>query len=205
MTAILLTWIANSLAILALGYLWPSLVSVVSAREAFIAGALLSLVNAIVRPILVILTLPLTILTLGLFYFVVTAICLRLVAVLRERLLGAWLSGHDRGLRPDQPLQRLHLSGDRRRGEAVAGCGSGRSRPRHWRRRPSRAWWRRPPRSRSSARPRRSRPTGSSSSSASPRMRAFRSSAATARCAAPSGRGSGSPNGWPASASSAAR
>jgi len=40
----------------------------------------LTLINALVKPILVILTLPLTILTLGLFYFVVTAFCLWLAS-----------------------------------------------------------------------------------------------------------------------------
>lgn len=83
MTAILLTWIANSLAIYAVAYLLRS-VDVASLRDAFIAGALLSLINAIVRPVLVILTLPLTIFTLGLFYFVVTAFCLWLTSYFVE-------------------------------------------------------------------------------------------------------------------------
>ena len=41
---------------------------------------MLSLINASVRPIVVLLTLPLTIVTLGLFYFVVTGFCLWLTA-----------------------------------------------------------------------------------------------------------------------------
>ena len=80
MLTIVINWIANSLAIYAVAYLMAS-VQVGSLRDAFIAGAILTLVNAIVKPILVILTLPLTVLTLGLFYFVVTAICLYLVSV----------------------------------------------------------------------------------------------------------------------------
>jgi len=47
-----------------------------------LAALLLGLVNAVVRPVLVILTFPLTILTLGLFLFVVNAAMLGLVAVL---------------------------------------------------------------------------------------------------------------------------
>ena len=43
------------------------------------AGVLLGVVNALVRPILVILTLPLTIITLGLFLLVVNAITVKLV------------------------------------------------------------------------------------------------------------------------------
>ncbi len=79
MTAILVTWIANSLAIYAVAYLLRS-VEVASPRDAFIAGAVLTVINAVVKPILVILTLPLTVVTLGLFYFVVTAFCLWLAA-----------------------------------------------------------------------------------------------------------------------------
>src|SRR5438045_1975335 len=79
MTSIVITWIANSLAIWAVAYFLGG-VSVGSVRDAFIAGAVLSLVNAIVRPILVVLTLPFTIVTLGLFYFVITGFCLWLTA-----------------------------------------------------------------------------------------------------------------------------
>ncbi|SDI44531.1 phage holin family protein [Natribacillus halophilus] len=47
---------------------------------ALIAGLLLAVVNAIVRPILVALTLPVTILTLGIFIFVINAALLMLIA-----------------------------------------------------------------------------------------------------------------------------
>jgi putative membrane protein len=77
--ALLITWIANSLAIYAVAYLMAS-VEVASLRDAFIAGAILSLINAIVKPVLVILTLPLTIFTLGFFYFIITAFCLYLTS-----------------------------------------------------------------------------------------------------------------------------
>jgi len=79
MTSILVTWIANSLAIYVVAYLLGG-VDVASLRDAFLAGAVLSIVNAIVKPVIVILTLPLTVLTLGLFYFVVTAFCLWLAS-----------------------------------------------------------------------------------------------------------------------------
>ena len=81
MTAILVTWAANSLAIYAVAYLLSS-VDVASASHAFLAGAVLTLINAFVKPIVVILTLPLTVVTLGLFYFVVTAFCLWLASKL---------------------------------------------------------------------------------------------------------------------------
>jgi putative membrane protein len=93
MLTIVINWIANSLAIYAVAYLMTS-VQVGSLRDAFIAGAILTLVNAIVKPILVILTLPLTVLTLGLFYFVVTAICLYLVSVFYSGFIihGMWMT-----------------------------------------------------------------------------------------------------------------
>ena len=47
---------------------------------ALVAGLALGFVNAIIKPILFVLTLPFTIVTLGLFIFVVNAICLALVA-----------------------------------------------------------------------------------------------------------------------------
>lgn len=79
MLRIVIAWIANSLAILAVASFFGG-VAVASVRDAFIAGFVLSLVNAIVRPILVVLTLPLTIVTLGLFYFVITGFCLWLTS-----------------------------------------------------------------------------------------------------------------------------
>jgi putative membrane protein len=46
------------------------------------AGLVFGLINAIVRPILILLTLPLTLLTLGLFLFVLNAFCFWLTSVL---------------------------------------------------------------------------------------------------------------------------
>jgi putative membrane protein len=79
-TGFLITCIANSLAIYAVAYLMSG-VNVGSFRDAIIAGVVLSIINAIVKPIVVILTLPVTIVTLGLFYFFVTAFCLWLASV----------------------------------------------------------------------------------------------------------------------------
>jgi putative membrane protein len=77
--SLLITWIANSLAIYGVAYLMVS-VQVASLRDAFLAGAVLSVVNLIVKPIVLVLTLPFTIVTLGLFYFVITAFCLWLAS-----------------------------------------------------------------------------------------------------------------------------
>jgi putative membrane protein len=47
---------------------------------ALVAGIILGFVNAIVRPVLFFLTLPLTLITLGLFIFVLNAVCFGLTA-----------------------------------------------------------------------------------------------------------------------------
>jgi putative membrane protein len=67
---LVLVWLLNTVALLAVAYLMPS-VRIESFGAALIGAALLGLANAVVRPILVILTLPVTILTLGLFLFVI--------------------------------------------------------------------------------------------------------------------------------------
>jgi putative membrane protein len=75
----LLRLLLNGVAVLCATFLIPGL-HVDTPATALIAGIALGLVNAIVRPLLLLLTLPLTLLTLGLFIFVVNAICLALVA-----------------------------------------------------------------------------------------------------------------------------
>jgi putative membrane protein len=73
MLRILVVWLINALALAAVAYLMPS-VSVESAGAALAAALVLGLVNALVRPVLVLLTLPVTILTLGLFIFVINGL-----------------------------------------------------------------------------------------------------------------------------------
>ena len=77
----LLRLVANSLAILIVAWMLDGII-VNNVVAGVLAGLGLAVVNAIVKPILVILTLPLTLLTLGLFYFVVNAICLAIVAAI---------------------------------------------------------------------------------------------------------------------------
>jgi len=71
----------NALAIGAAAWLVPG-VQLSGPWPAIFAGILLGLVNALVRPVLLLLTLPFTLLTLGLFIFIVNAICFALTAVL---------------------------------------------------------------------------------------------------------------------------
>ncbi len=81
MLTLLARWIINAAALLLVAYLCPG-VSVESFLTALIAALVLGLVNAVVRPLLVILTLPVTLLTLGLFLFVINALLFWLVAEL---------------------------------------------------------------------------------------------------------------------------
>ncbi len=76
-----LTWLLSAISIGITAYLVPGF-SITSWQAAVIAVVVMALVNAIIKPIITILTLPLTILTLGLFLFVVNAISISLVAYL---------------------------------------------------------------------------------------------------------------------------
>ena len=73
MITLLARWILNAAALLLVAYLLPG-VTLETITAALIAAVVLGLVNAIVRPVLVILTLPVTVLTLGLFIFVINAL-----------------------------------------------------------------------------------------------------------------------------------
>jgi putative membrane protein len=70
---LILVWLINTLALLALPYVFPW-VTVDSFKAAVIAALVLGLVNTLIRPILILLTLPATLLTLGLFIFVINGL-----------------------------------------------------------------------------------------------------------------------------------
>lgn len=69
---LIVRWFINALALLLVAYLYSG-VKVDGIFAALIAALVLGLVNAVIRPLLVVLTLPVTILTLGLFIFVINA------------------------------------------------------------------------------------------------------------------------------------
>jgi putative membrane protein len=75
---LLLVWVLNALALLAVAYFMPS-IQVDGFISALIAAAVIGLVNMLIKPILILLTLPVTILTLGLFIFVINGILFYLV------------------------------------------------------------------------------------------------------------------------------
>jgi putative membrane protein len=70
---LLLAWLINAFALVAVAYLMPG-ISVASFATALVAALVLGLINAVVRPVLVLLTLPVTIVTLGLFIFVLNGL-----------------------------------------------------------------------------------------------------------------------------------
>jgi putative membrane protein len=79
---ILIKWLVMTAAVLITSYLLRSGVQISTLGAAFMTALVLGLVNAIVRPVLVILTLPLTILTLGLFIFILNAFLVLLTSSL---------------------------------------------------------------------------------------------------------------------------
>ena len=70
---ILLVWLFNTLALIAVAYLMPS-ITIADFKSALIAALILGLVNAFIRPVLILLTLPVTVLTLGLFILVINGL-----------------------------------------------------------------------------------------------------------------------------------
>jgi len=76
---LLLVWLLNALSLLAVAYLIPS-VRVESFYVALVTALLLAVVNTLIRPVLVFVTLPINILTLGLFTFVINAMLFWFVA-----------------------------------------------------------------------------------------------------------------------------
>jgi putative membrane protein len=81
MTGILIRWLITTLAILAVPYLISG-VRVESFGSAMLTAGILGILNALVRPILIILTLPLTVITLGFFILVVNALLFELAGAL---------------------------------------------------------------------------------------------------------------------------
>ncbi|GAB3629449.1 membrane protein [Pandoraea terrae] len=88
---LLLIWIINAVALLIV----PHIVSGIHLRgvgTAFLVAVVLGLINALLRPILVVLTLPVTVLTLGLFILVINALLFQLAAHLLKgfEVSGFW-------------------------------------------------------------------------------------------------------------------
>ena len=70
---LILVWILNAVALLVVAYILPG-ITVASFGSALIAAIVLGLLNMLLKPLLILMTLPLTLLTLGLFLFVINAL-----------------------------------------------------------------------------------------------------------------------------------
>ena len=82
---LIIKWIFSALALLAVAHLYNGVV-VTSFTSALLAAAVLGALNTVVRPVLVLLTLPVTLVTLGLFLFVINALMFWAAASLLDGL-----------------------------------------------------------------------------------------------------------------------
>jgi len=73
MVKLIVKWLLSASALLFVAYVYSG-VEVRSFPSAMLAALVIGLLNAVVRPVLVVLTLPVTVLTLGLFLFVINAL-----------------------------------------------------------------------------------------------------------------------------------
>ena len=93
---LLVNWLLSATALLAVAHLYSGVV-VTSFASALLAAAVLGGLNAVLKPVLVLLTLPVTVATLGLFLFVINALLFwaaaGLLSGLHVRGFGAALVG----------------------------------------------------------------------------------------------------------------
>lgn len=88
---IILSILLNALALLITAYIVPGF-NVANFQSALLAAIVLGIINTFIKPILLFLTFPLTIVTLGLFIFVVNAIVLFMAsAVVPGLTIAGWL------------------------------------------------------------------------------------------------------------------
>ncbi len=83
---LILVWLLNAIALLAVAYLVPD-IHVAGFGAALVAALVIGLLNMLVRPLLVLLTLPITMLTLGLFILVINGVLFYAA--------GSWLEGFE--------------------------------------------------------------------------------------------------------------
>jgi len=91
MLGFFLRWSINLLALVIAGLVMPG-IRIESLGMGIIAAGILGVVNAVIRPVVLILTLPINLLTLGLFTLVINASMLQLVAAIVPGLVieGFW-------------------------------------------------------------------------------------------------------------------
>jgi putative membrane protein len=120
MAKILLKWLLSATALMAVAYLYSG-VELSGFAAALWAALIIGLLNSLVRPVLLVLTLPITVVTLGLFFFVINALMFYaasgLSAGFEVRSFGAALVGSllysIAGLLIDSALEGVFDSGRR--------------------------------------------------------------------------------------------
>jgi len=85
MTKVLVRWLLLAGALLLVAHLYPGVI-VKSFTSALIAAFVLGLLNTLLRPVLVLLTLPVTVLSLGLFLFIINALMFWMAATVLDGL-----------------------------------------------------------------------------------------------------------------------
>lgn len=83
---LILVWLLNAIALLAVAYLVPD-IHVAGFGAALVAALVIGVLNMLIRPLLVLLTLPITVLTLGLFILVINGVLFYAA--------GSWLEGFE--------------------------------------------------------------------------------------------------------------
>jgi putative membrane protein len=81
MIRLLIVWVLNAVALMAVAYFMPQ-IKVTSFVSALIAAFALGFVNTLIRPVLTLLTLPISVLTLGFFYLVINGLLFWMVGKL---------------------------------------------------------------------------------------------------------------------------
>ncbi len=79
MSSVLVNWIVSAMVIFSIAYILPG-TTVVDFTAALVVALVLGIINALLKPVLLILTLPINILTLGLFTFILNALLIILVS-----------------------------------------------------------------------------------------------------------------------------
>lgn len=89
---ILISWLVNAAALWITAWIVPGIVVAGGLGPLLLAALVIGLINAVVRPVAVFLTLPITVLTLGLFYLVLNGMLFYLAAALTPgfSLAGFW-------------------------------------------------------------------------------------------------------------------
>ena len=116
MLKLVLKWLLSATALMAVAYLYGG-VRVSGFAAALWAALIIGLLNSLVRPVLLVLTLPLTLLSLGLFFFIINALMFYAASALSSgfevRSFGAALVGSllysVAGLLIDSALEGLSL------------------------------------------------------------------------------------------------